>query len=137
MPPSHHLFGLRPDLSPALYSLVFPSAGQSLTSKLSLPSASRSMMSKMSSWIFSPCRERHRREGQDEGSREYLFSAPRTLPWDTAATLKQSLSCDPQPNKTILQMICSLHKPHPGCPSCQVIPLSLIYCLVWSNPQAA
>ena len=35
-----------------------PLKGQNLTSRLSLPSASRSMMSKISSWIFSPCIER-------------------------------------------------------------------------------
>lgn len=42
------------------------------------------------------------KKGQDEDSGEYLFSAPRTLSWDTAATLEQSLSCGSQPRKATL-----------------------------------
>lgn len=61
------------------------------------------------------------REGQAKGSRAHLFSVQHCLPWNTVATLKQSLGCSPQPRSATIAN--DLHK--------ICINLSLAVPLVW------
>lgn len=125
--PLYHLFRLPPDFPPALFSIfVFSSVGQNLTSRLSLPSASLSMMSKMSSWIFSPCIETWRRRVRMKILENLSFQHQELYPETLLPPSSRASAVALNPEKLLCKSsaVCINL---PGCPSCQGIPLYLIY----------